>query len=86
MDTTGDGEWNDAEWDEFEDWRMSHESDPLGGCWTPDDRKRYNLLALEKAWTDEGIQPWYHRRMKRWLKRRWPVLYRAIEDVVDGMD
>lgn len=79
MDTTGDGSWSEADWESLEDWRMDQNS---VGCWTPDDRARYNLLALEAAWNNEGPQPWYHRQVKRWLERRWSVLYYAIEKVV----
>ena len=39
---------------------------------------------LRQVWVDEGVQPWYHRQVKRWLKSRWPLLYRAVESLVTG--
>lgn len=50
--------------------------------WTREDRLNYAHMLIVKAWTDEGVSPWYHRQVKKWLKRKWPLLYNAIEDLV----
>jgi hypothetical protein len=33
-----------------------------------------------KAWRIEGRNPQYHREMKEMLRRKWPMLARAIEE------
>jgi hypothetical protein len=34
------------------------------------------------AWTVEGSFPTYHRELKIAVRRRWPILAMAIEDLV----
>lgn len=52
------------------------------GKYTNDDWVHYWTLALVKAWRDEGSYPWYHRHVKKWLKRKWPLLYDAVNGLV----
>lgn len=37
---------------------------------------------IVQAWTDEGWAPAYHHGQKRHLHKHWPMLYRAIDDLV----
>jgi hypothetical protein len=46
--------------------------------------KTKHLEALERAWHDEGIKPHWHRIQKERLKVDWPVLYRALTELLDG--
>lgn len=46
------------------------------------------LLAAEKvykAWRVEGVNPAYHRQQMARLHKEWPVLAKAIEELVNGM-
>lgn len=46
--------------------------------------KRRELEALRRiyaAWKDEGINPRYHTFMKDDLRRRWPVLAKALDRI-----
>ena len=52
------------------------------GPYTNDDWVRYYRMLIVKAWTDEGVSPWYHRQTKKWLKRKWPMLYDAVNGLV----
>lgn len=40
------------------------------------------VSLVVRAWLDEGRNPAYHRVQKVWLRRKWPTLYWAIEELV----
>lgn len=42
----------------------------------------YTLLVI--SWSDEGPEPWYHRRVKKWFKKKWQLLYLAVEGLVEN--
>lgn len=37
---------------------------------------------LFAAWVDEGANPTYHRGARRRLRREWPVLAQALDNLV----
>jgi len=45
--------------------------DPLTGA----------LIKIFKAWTDPGRVPDYHRGMQRKLRKEWPVLAQALDNL-----
>ncbi len=44
------------------------------------------LDDLMYAWRVEGPSPELHQKEKARLKKNWPRLYRAIEEVMDAND
>lgn len=45
-------------------------------------KTRVRVGALRSAITDEGANPEYHQRMMLDHRREWPVLWRAIDDLL----
>lgn len=43
----------------------------------------YHYTLLKLAWHDEGPQPWYHRQVKKWFKKKWQLLYLSVEGLVE---
>ncbi len=43
--------------------------------------QQYNLRLLVLVWNNEGPVPWYHRHMKKWLLKKWPLLYSAVNNL-----
>jgi len=49
-----------------------------------DARDRVNIHFVEKvvkAWTETGPQPRYHEEAKIRLRRSWPILGRALDEL-----
>jgi len=40
--------------------------------------------AIIKAWTDAGIRPDYHKQMQQTLRKKWPVLAKALDDAAQA--
>ena len=38
--------------------------------------------TIKSAWLNEGFNPPYHKEQKELLRRNWPTLHRAIEDLI----
>lgn len=45
----------------------------------------YALMHLEEAIYDEGPQPKYHRQVMKKHRKEWPVLWAAIDEVLEAM-
>lgn len=48
------------------------------------ENERDALFAVRKAWLDSGPVPAYHRMHQDNLRRNWPVLYDAIQKVINS--
>jgi hypothetical protein len=54
------------------------------GLMPAEEKPKKRLLAeLEYAWNDPGINPRYHLQQRHLLREQWPVLYRAIERLLE---
>lgn len=49
-----------------------------------EENERDALFAVRKAWLDSGPVPAYHRMHQDNLRRNWPVLYDAIQKVINS--
>lgn len=43
-------------------------------------------LRVARAWTTPGLNPWRHALAKKRLRREWPALAKAVEDLVAELD